>query len=86
MKLKDGFITHETEGEMIMVSAGNTQFNGLTRSNRTASFIVNCLKQETTEQQIVAAMLEKYDASEEVIAADVKKILNTLRKIGALDE
>ena len=23
MKLKDGFITHETDGEQIMVSAGN---------------------------------------------------------------
>ncbi len=86
MKLKEGFITHETDGETVMVSAGNTSFNGLTRSNRTASFILNCLKEETTEQKIVEAMLEKYDASEEVIAADVKKILNTLRKIGALDE
>ena len=25
MKLKDGFITHETDGEQIMVSAGNVK-------------------------------------------------------------
>lgn len=86
MKLKDGFITHETDGEQIMVSAGNTKFSGLVRSNRTAAFIVDCLKSETSESEIVEKMTEKYDASKEMIAADVKKILNTLRSIGAIDE
>ncbi|MBQ7371134.1 MAG: PqqD family protein [Blautia sp.] len=86
MKLKEGFITHGIDDEMIMVSTANTKFNGLTRSNRTASFILNCLKKDTTETEIVAAMLEKYDTTEDIIAADVKKILNMLLKIGALDE
>lgn len=31
MKLKDGFITHETGGEQIMVSAGETKFSGLVK-------------------------------------------------------
>lgn len=69
-----------------MVSAGNTKFSGLVRSNRTAAFIVDCLKSETSESEIVEKMTEKYDASKEMIAADVKKILNTLRSIGAIDE
>ncbi len=86
MKLKDGFITHETDGEQIMVSAGNTKFSGLVRSNRTAAFIVDCLKTETNENEIIKKMLEKYDASEEMISEDVKKVLNTLRSIGAIDE
>ncbi len=85
MKLKDGFITHETDGEQIMVSAGNTAFNGLVRSNETAAFIVDQLKSETSEQEIVAKMLEKYDAPEKVISVDVKRVLDTLRQIGALD-
>lgn len=86
MKLKDGFITHEIDGEQIMVSAGNTKFNGLIRSNRTASFIVDCLKSETSESEIIEKMTEKYDAPKEVISKDVKKILDTLRSIGAIDE
>ena len=53
MKLKDGFITHETDGEQIMVSAGNVKFSGLVRSNRTAAFIVDCLKSETSETEII---------------------------------
>ena len=58
MKLKDGFITHETYGEQIMVSAGNVKFSGLVRSNRTAAFIVDCLKSETSETEIIEKMSE----------------------------
>lgn len=86
MKLKDGFVTHDMGGEQIMVSTGSTAFSGLVRSNGTAAFIVDCLKEETTREQIVAKMLEKYDAPEAVISADVDKILEKLRSIKALDE
>ena len=51
MKLKNEFITHETDGEQIMVSAG-TSFNGIVKSNKTAAFIVNCLKTDTTPAKI----------------------------------
>ena len=69
-----------------MVSAGETKFSGLVKSNATAAFIVNCLKEDTTEKKIVEKMLEKYDAPEDFISSDVKKILDKLRSIGALDE
>ena len=86
MKLKDGFITYETDGEQILVAAGQVSFAGLVRSNKTAAFIVDSLKKETTKESIVEAMAAKYDAPRSVIAEDVEKILNQLRGIGALDE
>ncbi|MCM1530220.1 MAG: PqqD family protein [Alistipes sp.] len=86
MKLKEGFITHEMDGEQIMVSDGSTSFSGLVRSNKTAAFIVECLKDDVTEDEIVKKMTEKYDAPEERISADLKKILSTLRSIGAINE
>ena len=85
MKLKETFVTREMANEQIMVSS-NGSFSGLVRSNATAAFIVDCLKEEISQQEIVRKMLEEYDAPEAVIAADVQKILDTLRKIGALDE
>jgi hypothetical protein len=84
MKLKKEFITHNDGNEQIMVGAG-TEFNGLVRSNKTAAFIIDCLKNDTTEEKIVSAMLEKYDATEDVISADVKRIIATLTKIGAIE-
>lgn len=86
MKLKEGFITKETDGEQIMVAVGSAKFAGIVRSNKTAAFIVDCLKKDTTKEAIVDAMAEKYDAPKDVISADVEKILAKLRSIGALDE
>ena len=86
MRLKEGFITHESDGEQIMVAAGDVRFSGMVRSNATAAFIVDCLKEDTTKEQIVEKMLAIYDAPEAVIATDVAKVLDSLRSIGALDE
>ena len=86
MKLKDGFITYEMNGEQVMVSTGDVKFAGLVRSNKTAAFIVDCLKKETTKEAVVAAMLEKYDASRDMISRDVEMVLEKLRSVGALDE
>lgn len=85
MKLKDGFVTREMYGEHLMVSTDGA-FNGLVRSNAAAAFIVECLAEETTEQEIVQKMLAKYDAPTEILEEDVKKILNTLRDVDALEE
>lgn len=86
MKLKKGFITHETDGEYVIVSAGNTKFNGMVRCNHTAGFVVDCLKKDTTEAEIKAAMKQQYDATEEQINGAVAQVLDQLRQIGALDE
>lgn len=86
MKLKENFITHEVDGEQIMVDTAGADFVGLVRSNSTAAFIVDKLKTDTEKKEIVDAMCEKYDAPREIIDADVEEILENLRSIGALDE
>ncbi len=85
MKLDSRFITHRSEGEHIMVGTDGV-FSGLVKSNSTAAFIVDCLENDTTEAEITAKMAEKYDAPKEVIERDVRKILDKLRSIGAIDE
>ena len=87
MKLKSGFIMHNVGSTQMMVATGAAGkiFHGLIRSNETAAFIVNCLKNETTEQEIVAAMLREYDAPEDVLARDVHSIVEKLTEIGALE-
>ena len=86
MKLTEDFYTHETDGEQIMVAAGNCVFAGVAHNNRTASFIVNLLKEECTKDGIVDAVYEKYNAPRTVIETDVEQTLKTLREIGALEE
>lgn len=86
MKLKDGFITHEGAEEHITVPAGGVSFSGMIRSNKTAGFIVECLKDDITKDEIVEKMLAKYDAPKEQIIKDVESVLAKLHGIGAIED
>ena len=86
MRLNPSFITRDMGDSQVMVAVGSSAFNGIVRSNGTAAFIVDQLKTDTTEEQILAAVLEKYEVEPAVAEADIKKILEKLRSIGALDE
>ncbi|MBR0425886.1 MAG: PqqD family protein [Clostridia bacterium] len=86
MKLKSDFITQEIDGTQFLVAVGGESFNGIVKSNATAAFIVDCLKNDTTEQAITDAMCAEYDAPRDVIAGDVHSVIETLRGIGAIEE
>lgn len=86
MKLNKDFILHLSDGETILVPTGNAKFSGIVRGNKTLGAVLDLLKEETTEEEIVAAMKSRFDAPEDVIRRDVKKALDGLRKIGAVDE
>ena len=86
MKLDPKFLTHETKGEHITVSTAGTKFNGLIRSNSTAAFIIEKLKSDTTQEQIVDSILEKYDADRQTVEKDVANVISSLHAIGAIIE
>lgn len=88
MKLHNGFITYNTGAEQIMVAAGSASdvFRGMVRSNETAAFIIDCLKEEISQDALLETLCQRYEAPRELIAADLDKILASLRRIGALDE
>jgi len=85
MKLRPEFITHDDNGEQLMISVDGS-FNGMVRSNSTAAEIIDLLKEETTVDRIADAMLEKYEVEREVVVADIERVISSLRKIGAIDE
>lgn len=86
MKLNKGFIAHDDGDQKLLVSTGATDFSGLIRSNKTAGFIIECLEKDTTEAEIVAKMQKKYDGPKDAMERDVRKIIDQLRKIGAIDD
>ncbi|MGN1457533.1 MAG: PqqD family protein [Acutalibacteraceae bacterium] len=86
MKLKDGFVTHMFDDTQVLIGTEEVSFKGIVNSNRTAAFIVDCLKTDTTESQIVEKMLKKYDVNRAVVEKDVHLIIQKLRGIGAIDE
>ncbi len=86
MRLKDEFITQDIDDVQFLVPVGTEEFSGVVRSNKTAAFIVNMLRSDTTAEAITDAMCAKYDAPRETIASDVAEILDTLRSINAITE
>ncbi len=86
MKLKDSFITHRHADGVVMMPTSKASFSGVVQGNRTLAAILELLQSETTEEELVAALRERYDAPEEKIRADAARALSELRAIDALDE
>ena len=88
MKLKDGIITTEVNGEFVAVDAGvkGKRFNGMLKLNKTAAFIIDLLKNETEIDSIVAAMTEKYDVDSLTAKQSAEKVIETLRSVRFIDE
>ena len=80
MKLKSDFITQEIDDTQFLVPVGAESFSGIVRSNKTAAFIVDCLKEETTEEALVDKMCADRHAALGCL------LLDTLRKINAIEE
>ena len=86
MRLNPNFITQEIDDSLFLVPIGNEEFKGIVKNNKTAAFIINQLKEETTREAIITAICETYDAPEETLAKDVDTVINKLGEIGALVE
>ena len=87
LKLREGFITQDFRGEQLMVAAGSATklFHGIVRSNETAAFIVDRLKRETTEEAVVADILQEYEIDKATASKDVAAVIEKLRTIGAIE-
>lgn len=86
MKLKKEFIVHHTRGESLLVPTAAAGFSGLVKGNKTLGAILDLLKHDTTEAELLEAMKARFNAPEDVIAKDINTALTELRTIGAIEE
>lgn len=86
MKLRTDFVTQDIDGVQYLIPLGGEAFSGIVRSNETAAFLIDLLREETTEAALTDAMAAEYDAPRETLAADVARVLDTLRSLNALEE
>lgn len=85
MKLNKDYIVHDTGSEFVLVPTGKAEFSGIVRGNKTLGAILELLKNEMTEEEIVSAMKTRFSAPEGAVERDVAKVIDELRKIGAID-
>ena len=77
MKIKEGFILRTICGESVVVGEGLAQvnFNKMLSLNASAAYLWKGVEgREFTLEDLTALLLEKYDVSPEVAAADAAKV------------
>ena len=85
MKLKEEFIVHNVGDETLLVPTAGADFHGLVQGNKTVDVILNCLMKDTTEEEILFSLKEKFDGNEADMRADIADVISKLRAIGAID-
>lgn len=86
MKRSDAFILRQVAGKHVLVPIGNAavEFPGMVELNPTGSYVWQLLETEQTEDQLLQALLNKFDAEEAAVRADLDKFLSRLRSVNAI--
>lgn len=81
LKTKPGFLLRKLgdESMVIAIGAASDQFNGMIRLNETGALYWEMLAQGATEDQLVAATMERYPGLDEAgVRQDVQEFLGTI--------
>lgn len=82
MKLKENFITHTIGGQHFLLRVDSS--STLLQLNETAAFIVDQLKENVSEDEIVRRILDNYGISDTVAKPAVSRVIAQLLEYDAL--
>ena len=87
MKIKQGFVLRNVADATIVVPTGSASidFNGMITLNETGAFLWRLLENETTEEQVLEAMLKEYDVDESTARAGIARFVAKLEHEGLLE-
>ena len=82
MKIEKEYILRQIAGDYIIVPVGSAalEFNGMITVNETGAFLWEKLREGTTKEELLHAMLEEYEVSEKEAEADIQEFLQMLQK------
>lgn len=86
MRLKDDFILHNTGEDFVIIATGEAtkNFNGIIKLNNMGGEIVGLLTTDISEEEIIKAIVEKYEVEYETAKEDILNLLDSLRKTGII--
>ncbi len=87
MKLKYKFVVKSVAGKSVAVAVGNDNaaFNGMIKLNESGEFIFNMLNNGcSTVDEIVAAVVQKYEIDESTAKGAVEGFVENLRANGLI--
>lgn len=88
MKIKEGYILKKVAGENIVIATGEARlsFNGIITFNEVGAEVFDRLDGTRTLEQIVDEIAAIYNAPREIIEADIKKLIDKMKKQGLIEE
>ena len=88
MKQNPNFLLRQVAGSTVVVPVGPAakRFPGMMRLNESGQFLWELLQNNKTEQELVDAMMVRYEVGFQQATQDVAAFLTRLRSVGALDE
>lgn len=88
MKIKSGFIMRKINDVNVVVPVGAAAegFSAMITLNGSGAFLWGLLEKDVTEEQLLSAMLERYDIDEATARRDIDVFLTKARNEGILEE
>lgn len=87
MKLKDGFILRKIADEYLVVAVGDEakSFRGVIVLNEISSFVLENLKENISEEDLLNRITEEYDVDSDTARVDLNNLIETLNKYVMLE-
>ncbi len=86
MKIKNGFVLRNICDEYLVVAVGRQtlDFKGLIKLNESGAFLWEQLKNDRTEDELLAALTAEYAVDEATAKADIAAFLSSLKEADLL--
>ena len=88
MKIRGEFITRQILDDTVVLPVGNTaiEFNNMIILNSVSLVIWQCLENDVSFDDILKAVTDNFEVSQEQAVADIREFLDGMRSYNLLDE
>ena len=88
MKIKEGFMLHTIAGSTVVVPVGEatTILNGIISLNDSGVLLWNLLAKGADTDQLADGLIKEYGIPDSKASKDANSFIESLRKIGCLEE
>ena len=81
MKIKEDFLRRKVADCYVVVPVGKAtvDFNGMMNLNETGAFLWEKLENDTTKEELLKAMLDEYEVTEDIAKKDIDNFITKLK-------
>lgn len=87
MKIKEDFVLRKVANSYVVVPVNKLtlDFNGIINLNETGAFLFEKLQNDCEKADLLSAMLDEYEVSEEKASADIDSFIKKLEEADVLE-